>query len=419
MGRKKITAPELKVVFDTNALFTDVASDLLKQEVVELIRKNNDHTDVVISWYLPETVRHERQYQMSQKALTFLGPIERLEKLLGHNLSITKEFLENRVGTVINEQIATYGLKTLEIDSTKLDLKKMMLDSAYRRPPFETGEKKEKGFRDALVAEAFMQLVESAALPKGSLIVLVTGDQLLAEAVKNRTLTRTHVRILNSLEDLKGLINTIVSTVDENFVNVIQPKAQKFFFELENRSTFIYKQNVTGQINDKFKDELHVLPEGAELRENGNYVVYGPRFIRKEGKRIFWATKITVEAKAYKYKAVEVQPSGSTGKNIFMSVPGATTITAPTSTWSGTYLPNVLTSTWDQPAQSYSTVSSSGLYGLGTLSGFERLGKQKVLMKTGFSNFDVSWSVNRNQDGKLSAARIDELKHTETTWSET
>ena len=79
--QRKHQRPQLRVVFDTNILFTDSASDLVRQEAVNLI-KESTFPDLEIQWYLPEMVRHERQYQMQKRALELLPPIAKVERLL-------------------------------------------------------------------------------------------------------------------------------------------------------------------------------------------------------------------------------------------------------------------------------------------------------------------------------------------------
>ncbi len=108
--RKK---PELKVVFDTNVLYTQAASDLLKPDIIELIKLHADHQDLHVTWHIPEIVVHERQYQMIQKALDLLPNLEKLEKLLGHKLNITPEILEKRVEDAVRTQIKTNNLQRL------------------------------------------------------------------------------------------------------------------------------------------------------------------------------------------------------------------------------------------------------------------------------------------------------------------
>src|ERR1700722_2958937 len=98
MSTKRVKPPHLRldVVLDTNALFTGSANYFLRKEVADLIEQNSKPSDLTIRWIVPEIVRHERHFQMLQAALQMLPTIERLERLLGHNLNITKEILDTR-----------------------------------------------------------------------------------------------------------------------------------------------------------------------------------------------------------------------------------------------------------------------------------------------------------------------------------
>ena len=188
-----------------------------------------------------------------------------------------------------------------------MDWNKLILDAAYRRPPFETGDK-EKGFRDALVAESFMQLLrQSPTSGTNCWTVLVTNDDLLARSVQDRTEGQHNVRIFQTLEELKALINTLASAVDENFVNELAKRAEKYFFFEgdEQKKSLAYKESISSRIKEQFKEVLSIVPERAETRENGTFLIGLPRFVKKEGQRVHWVTLITVEAKAFKYVGTE------------------------------------------------------------------------------------------------------------------
>ena len=90
---------ELEVVFDTNALYTGSASHFLRKEVSDLIDQNSNVPDLTIRWTVPEVVRHERQFQMLEKGYEMLPAIQRLERLLGHNLNnlVVHSEIEDRV----------------------------------------------------------------------------------------------------------------------------------------------------------------------------------------------------------------------------------------------------------------------------------------------------------------------------------
>ena len=121
MTRKRKTRPELKVLFDTSILFTQIAYDLTRPGVQQLIEENSSHPDLALSWYLPRVVVDERQYQMQQRALALLPNLEKLERLLGHKLNITPDILATRVEAAINDQIEKMSITVLDLDTNAVD----------------------------------------------------------------------------------------------------------------------------------------------------------------------------------------------------------------------------------------------------------------------------------------------------------
>jgi hypothetical protein len=85
---KKHTTTELKIVFDTNVLHNQSASELVRLEVAQLLTDNANHEDLKLSWFIPETVKLERRYQMLAKAAELMPGIQKMERLLSHNLNI-------------------------------------------------------------------------------------------------------------------------------------------------------------------------------------------------------------------------------------------------------------------------------------------------------------------------------------------
>src|SRR5712691_4947247 len=77
-------APESAHVGETSL---GSATDLVRQEIVDLI-SSAIYPDVKFTWCIPEVVRHEREYQMQQEAPKLRGSINRIERLLQHNLAL-------------------------------------------------------------------------------------------------------------------------------------------------------------------------------------------------------------------------------------------------------------------------------------------------------------------------------------------
>jgi len=411
--KKKKPTPELKVVFDTNILYTGSESDLVRKDVHDLITQN-DHEDVKIHWYLPDVVRHERTFQMQKGARKLLASLDRVERLLGHSLGITAKMLEKYVEEAVKAKEKELGLTRLELDQSRVDLNRLMLDAVYRNPPFEDNEK-EKGFRDALIAESFLHLVEDS--PKTSArcrLAILTDDSRLEVAIKSRTVDAKNVHILSNVEELQGLINTLVAKVGESFIAVVQPKAEAYFFVPDDESTLYYREKIGDRISAEFADVLEELPEGASSRVNGGWFIYSPNFVKKTGQTVYWSTRVEIKLKAYKSKET---PYASPMTTI--------TTTAPYSAVVNPLLPGaetVLSITQPQSDISLAEASKNVLLGDDPYARRARLvdlmGPQRVLTHEGTEIFDVLWSVQVTTADKLMRPRIREIQHVEARWEQ-
>jgi hypothetical protein len=328
-AKKRSRRSQLKIVLDSNSLYVSPtgvgsASDLVRQEVSQLII-DAKYPDLEVLWYLPEIVRHERQHQMQVEALKLRFPIDRIERLLGHNLALTNSVLLDHVNAKIEDAEQRLGLQEIKLDHTSVDWPKVINAAAYRKPPFEAGEK-EKGFRDAVIAESFLQLVSSSPkTPSLCRVVLVTADKLLTQAVKDRIKDSPNASVAATLEELRGLINTIVSNVGEDFIAQIKPKASKLFFVSSNdRESIFYREQIREKLTEKFKTELGAMPPGTTFRENGTWHIDYPNFSRKDGRRIFWRSRIEIEVEAGTLADNPVRPA----KSIYLANPPPTLGTA-------------------------------------------------------------------------------------------
>lgn len=399
--------PELKVVLDSSAIFTGSASDLLRTEVCETIKTNSAFPDLTVTWHLPEIVVHERQYQMLRRALDLLPAIEKLERVLGHNLNITAEILEHRVAETVKAQIGAFGLSVCPLHIARVDWSSLVRASVFRKPPFEPGEK-EKGFRDAIVIETFMQLVEdSPVTPKVCRMAMVSADKLLADTLKARASQATNVRVLETLEELTGLINTLVADVDEEFVGQLVPKAERYFFMPKEELTLYYSQKLGDKLSEQFKAELAAVPPGATRRSNERWLIAAPRFLRKEGQRVFWASRITIEATAFAHvppPRVELWPAA--GAETLASIKPSSIVTSESAS---VKLSGGIRGLF--PTVTASELSPSFWNPYGSV-----LGEEKEVAK-GRTALEVDWSVAVSTSRALSAPRIDGLRFIETVWN--
>ena len=410
---------ELRVVFDTNPLYVSPtslgsASDLVRQEIVDLITSAK-YPDLDILWNLPEVVRHERQYQMQTEALKLRSAINKIERLLGHNLALTDPVLLGHVATKIDDKEAELGLRELKLDDAKVDWKAMVHAASYRLPPFSPGEK-EKGFRDAIVAETFLQLVaESPKTAKLCRVILVTSDEVLATAVTKRISGLSNAGVLSGTEDLKGLINTLISNVGEEFIASLKPKAEKLFFSSENdKETLYFRERLGERIAEKFKAELSALPESTTFRNNGTWLISQPNFSHKDGKRIFWTSRIAIEVEA---GSVKTEPQ-STGVANYLTAPGTPIV-------QGSLLesvrvqpsilgsPNPLTRFFgSDPSKPYVTGSNLLVNPYSSYLLFsDGPSEKKVVTHKGRDVYQVLWSAEVTLAKELKKAIIEDITH--------
>jgi hypothetical protein len=166
LGRNVANVETSASVLDTNCLFTEAADKLLCSDISEFIQNDSPQLGLKISWHIPSIVKAERKHQMLERGKRLLPALSKVESLLGHALGINEEVLGSRVDDAIKRQMEQHGLCELGIATEKVNWNEVINSAVLKLPPFEAGEK-EKGFRDALILEAFSQLAEAA--PKSSI----------------------------------------------------------------------------------------------------------------------------------------------------------------------------------------------------------------------------------------------------------
>lgn len=305
--KKKLT---LNVLFDTSVIFTGSASDLFRKEVVDLFENHSAVSDIDVVWYIPEIVLKERIFQMNKKGNELLPSIQKLEKLLGHNLGINHEIVKLRIDESIKKQIEKYNVKIAKTDTTKVDWDNLINNAAFRKPPFEDSEK-EKGFRDALILEALKQIITNSPTTKSICrIIFFSNDGLLHNAAKALEETIKNLNVFSNIEELISLINILTSQITEELIDSIRDEAGKIFFVKNDMSTLYFTEGIRKKISEDFAKELSSKPEGIDERENGTWWVNKPGFEKKDKQRVFWKSIIEVDYEYFK-TTLKTNPSKS------------------------------------------------------------------------------------------------------------
>ena len=72
-----------------------------------------------------------------------------------------------------------------------------------------------------------------------------------------KTSNAESIHVLSSLEELKKLINTLVSRVDESFIQQMKVAAANLFFVSGNRKSNLYEGEITGRILRDFGPQIY------------------------------------------------------------------------------------------------------------------------------------------------------------------
>ena len=378
-------------MFDTNVLFTQVASDLVRHDVKRIIEENSNHPDLVIEWHLPEVVIGERKYQMLGKANELLPNMQKLERLLGHKFGVGEDTLELHVDKAINSSIEECGFQIATIDTNEIDWNNLISRSVRRDPPFEANEK-EKGFRDSIIAHSFLHLHNnSPATPNVCRLALISEDQRLKEYVSELTIDSKNIRMLSSLDELESLINTLVSTIPEEFAAELAEKAGKLFFEKENNKSFYYKESIGEKIREQYSKELSDTIIPGHSRNGGTWWISNPIFIKKERQRIYWTTTLEPEFEIYHYERDDSYQNT-------LSLLSESLMPPPTNRGLGRRLH---TSNVPSPPP---PPSPQGLLGLAA-------SQKKVVDIKGKEKFEVHWSTNLSQAQNLTALKLEKIQY--------
>ena len=395
MVAKKKSRLKIKVVFDANALYAKAASNLVNEELSKLIQENTSHADLSITWHLPSVVIKERRRQMRKKAYEYLPTVKKLETLLDHGFAISEETLNYHVDRAIEKSKSQLSLEELEVNHELINWEGLIDRACYRELPFDKG--KEKGFRDSIIAETFLQLVNgSPKSPSVCRIVLVSNDGDLSDYIRTATRENSNVEVLSSVDELESFINTLASTVTENYVKEISDKASHYFFTRDDNNSLYYKEDIQKKINDEYKDQLNETPIDSTYRENKGWYISNPIFLKKKGQSVYWSTLITVEFDLFKYQ------SNLTSLDIIPLEQKYYPLYPQNNPFYSQGLGNMFRSGYSDNTLKPPT--------LGNLRGSTKTTTDSNLVKkriaTGYSKFEVHWKISVSQTVKLSRPKI-------------
>jgi hypothetical protein len=372
----------LNVVFDTNAIFNKEFDSLTCQAAKDLIGRHSNHGDLGIRWVVPEIVRGEREYQMRNEYREISSHLEKAESLFGQQWGITQNVVEERIAARISGELTGHRIEVVPCDIARVDWVSVMRRSCFREPPFQRGPT-EKGFRDAIVCETFIQLASDLA--GGDTAVLVSNDRLIKQYIDSCEVEGSRARVVEDLKALDDEIQLRVANVDQETQAFIERRAQQLFFPFDNREdpTCLWaREQIYQRIWAEHGDRLRAVPQGFD------YVFVAhelspARLVSKEGPRVHFQSTYSVQS-AFRFWA----PAANMGQET-----ATTTLASLLGTAQG--LPDA-----------NNKLSQGGLSGL---LGVPAAGEWKQIPKDAKDTISIDWSATFSRRRTLTHSTIDAI----------
>lgn len=212
---------------------------------------------------------------------------------------------------------------------------------------------------------------------------------------------------------MKGLINTLISDVGEEFIASLKPKAKKLFFtSAEDNDALYFKGEVKERLTTKFKTELSALPDNTAFRKNGTWYIAEPNFARKDGRRVFWTSRIIVEFEAGSLKAEPYPIEGAYIGNPLTIQDSSLEAAKAQSSFIGDYSSYVVGSSL--PGLIINSPVQSNPYGAYTTI-ISAPSEKRLVTHKGKDVYQVLWSTEVTLSKELKKATIDDITHVEMT----
>lgn len=277
----------LHVMFDTNALFNKSFERAVDKKCADAISSHSMHGDLDVRWIVSEVARFEREYQMRNEFRGVATNVSKADVLLSGNWGVTEERINDAISSRVATEFAELGIEVRRCEFGRVDWESLFSDACFRVPPFQAGDT-EKGFRDAILCETFVQLLGS--LSTGESAVLVSDDKLVRLALERRLSSTVGLRILPNVEDLGAEITLRVSHVDAQVATEIEAKAAVAFLNGSEQKALWHKGKIYDAVWSRFGAEIKALPAGAVSYNMTNHSVGPTRLIRKDGTRVHFMT---------------------------------------------------------------------------------------------------------------------------------
>jgi hypothetical protein len=285
--------PSLRVeaVFDTSSIKTENPSFLYRLALPTAAEDLRQRPLLKLGLHFPSMVLDERRHQMRVGASAWAAHHDKAQKFLGRPDRMTEEAVSRMVDVRILNDLTSVSAHELTLDQALVNWPRLLQDAAFRRPPFDDAEKTEKGFRDAIIGETFLQLASRGE--EGTVYVLVTGDKLLTAMVEQRSAALARdIVVVNDIERLVEAITIRLLGIPEHNIELMRRSAKLLFARPMAESGLLAEKGIVEAIK---RDILAVIGLDTDIALNSvltTLQVEEPEFLGEADGRVRWVTTL-------------------------------------------------------------------------------------------------------------------------------
>jgi len=290
------TTPTLYVCLDTNVLYISdksesAALDNFFPPRVSNVIRDERHAALNIRWVVPEMVRHERQYQMFQAAKPVIGLVKKMPRLFADSWLSKPDDLEKHIAALADNDLREHGVQVIGFNKNLVDWDALCVAAGLRKSPFDPDASKEKGFKDAIVAETFSQFCSLVLGNTTDTAIFVSGDAMLQRHVAQITAAKHRVKVLPSIDELTNELNVLASDIPEEIAAQLPPLAQSLLSAAPGCNEF-WKISQE-QIAMFHASAFTVYPGVIDVKEMGRSFT-APVFLEKKSTRVYFKCNLDI-----------------------------------------------------------------------------------------------------------------------------
>jgi len=282
---------DVHIVLDTNAIVSGSPAELFSLPAKSILSSELP-TDVRATWYMPDMVRLERIAQMAKIAISYEPNFRKLSKLMGIDSLVSEDSIYSRIESLAEGQMNKLGIKTISLDYSRVDWGHLMVKSARRKPPFSPDERSEKGFKDAIILESCMQLIDGLELWEDRHFVLVTNDELLGGEFDRINEGSLFIRRFQGIAEVGGYFQQESLEIPDNLLAIYESLTPSLLESL--------RVQVDNMLNQKFGAKLLTVPSEGLRRVNDPWKSTSlPLLDGRQDDRLRWNSLVTLDFSAF------------------------------------------------------------------------------------------------------------------------